>query len=163
MPGEGLGRSRGGLTSKVHLAVEGKGRPLAVLVTPGQAGDNPQLQPLLDRIRVPRRGPGRPRKRPEHLIADKAYSARETRAWLRRHGISHTIPERGDQRAHRLRRGSRGGRPPTFDPARYRQRNLVERCFHRLKQYRALATRYAKRAELYRGLVVLASILIWLQ
>ena len=163
MPGEGLGRSRGGLTSKVHLAVDGRGRPLAVLVTPGQAGDNPALVALLERIRVPRRGPGRPRTRPEHLIADKAYSARETRAWLRRRGITHTIPERGDQTQHRARRGSRGGRPPTFDAQRYRQRNLVERCFNRLKQYRALATRYDKRAELYRGLVVLASILIWLK
>ena len=60
MPAEGLGRSRGGLTSKVHLAVEGKGRPLAVLLTPGQAGDNPTLVPLLERIRVPHRGPGGP-------------------------------------------------------------------------------------------------------
>ena len=158
-----MGRSRGGLTSKLHLAVEGRGRPLAVLLTAGQAGDNPQLEPLLDAIRVPTGGRGRPRKRPDHVVADKAYSHPSTRALLRRRGIGHTIPERADQQQHRLRRGSRGGRPPTFDPARYRSRNLVERCFNRLKQYRALATRYAKRAELYRGLVVLASILIWLR
>ena len=134
-----------------------------MLLTPGQAGDNPALVPLLERIRVPQRGPGRPRRRPERVVADKAYSARSTRAWLRRHGIKATIPEPADQRGHRARRGSRGGRPPAFDPAHYRGRNQVERCFNRLKQYRALATRYAKRAELYRGLVVLASILIWLR
>ena len=163
MSGEALGRSRGGLTSKLHLAVEGRGRPLAVLLTPGQAGDNPQLAPLLEAIRVPTGGPGRPRKRPDHLVADKAYSHPSTRSLLRRRGIGHTIPERADQQARRARRGRAGGRPPAFDRQHYRQRNLVERCFNRLKQYRALATRYAKRAELYRGLVVLASILIWLR
>ena len=162
MPGEALGRSRGGLTSKAHLAVEGRGRPLAVLLSAGQAGDNPQLEPLLEAIRVPTGGPGRPRKRPDHLVADKAYSHPSTRRALRRRGIRHTIPERADQQAHRRCQGSRGGRAPQFDRERYRKRNLVERCFNRLKQYRALATRYAKRAELYRGLVVLAAILIWL-
>lgn len=162
VPGEALGRSRGGLSSKLHLAVEGRGRPLAVLLTPGQAGDNPQLPGLLAAIRVPAGGVGRPRTRPEHVVADKAYSARATRTLLRRRGIRATIPEREDEKAHRRRRGRAGGRPPTFDPDRYRGRNLIERCVNRLKQYRALATRYAKRAELYRGLVVLAAILTWL-
>jgi transposase len=142
--------------------VEGRGRPLAVLLTPGQAGDNPQLPGLLAAIRVPAGGVGRPRTRPEHVVADKAYSARATRTLLRRRGIRATIPEREDEKAHRRRRGRAGGRPPTFDPDRYRGRNLIERCVNRLKQYRALATRYAKRAELYRGLVVLAAILTWL-
>ena len=107
--------------------------------------------------------PGRPRKRPEHLVADRAYSHNSTRALLRRRGIAHSIPEKSDQRAYRARRGSQGGRPPNFDTERYKERNLVERCFNRLKQHRALATRYAKRASLYRALVVIACALIWLK
>jgi transposase len=133
-----------------------------VVLTPGQAGDNAQLLPLLDDIRVPRVGPGRPRKRPEHLIADKAYSHPSTRRALRRRGIAHTIPEKRDQQAQRLRRGSAGGRPPTFDRDRCRQRNVVERCFNRLKQFRALATRYAKRAAYYRATLLLVSAVLWL-
>ena len=159
-----MGRSRGGLTSKVHLAVDGRGRPLAVTVTPGQAGDNPQLLPLLDAIAIKTTsGPGRPRKRPDHLVADRAYSHPSTRAALRRRGIAHSIPEKSDQRAYRTRRGAHGGRPPNFDQDKYRERNLVERCFNRLKQHRALATRYAKRASLYRALIVIAATLIWLK
>jgi transposase len=160
--GEAIGRSRGGLTSKIHLAVDGRGRPLAVVLTEGQAGDNPQLMPLLDAIRVHDGRPGRPRKRPDHLLADKAYSHLSTRTMLRRRGIAHTIPERSDQIARRARRGSAGGRPPGFDPVHYRERNQVERCFNRLKQWRAIATRYAKRAVLYRALLVIASTMTWL-
>jgi transposase len=97
------------------------------------------------------------------VVADRAYSHRSTRAELRRRGFPHTIPEKSDQRAWRTRQGSRGGRPPVFDREAYRQRNVVERCFNRLKQNRALAARYAKRAALYRALVVIAAIRIWLK
>ncbi|WP_431972530.1 transposase, partial [Nocardia sp. bgisy134] len=62
----------------------------------------------------------------------------------------------------RRRRGRTGGRPPTFDPTAYRRRNVVERCFNRLKQYRAIATRYDKTAQSYRGMLDLATLLIWL-
>jgi transposase len=134
-----------------------------VLLTPGQAGDNPQLLPLLDTIRVHDTTPGRPRKKPDMLIADKAYAHDPTRTALRRRGIAHTIPERSDQVARRAAKGSRGGRPPDFDGEVYRQRNVVERCFNRLKQWRALATRYAKRAALYRSSLLLIAALIWLR
>jgi transposase len=145
--GEAIGRPRGGLSTKIHLAVDGRGRPLAVLLTPGQAGDNPQLLPLLDTIRVNTPGPRRPRKRPDTLIADKGYAHDPTRRALRRRGIRHTIPERRDQLARRAAKGSAGGRPPDFDRQVYRQRDVVERCLNRLKQWRDLATRYAKRAS----------------
>ena len=135
---------------------------MSVLLTPGQAGDNPQLLPLLDAIGVREPGAGRPRKRPEMLIADKAYAHDSTRAALRRRGIRHAIPERSDQIARRAAKGSRGGRPPAFDNEVYRQRNVVERCFNRLKQWRDLATRYAKRAAIYRASLVLIAALIWL-
>lgn len=139
------------------------GRPLVVVVSPGQAGDHPALRPMLDDLTVARRGPGRARTRPELLRADKAYSARATRAELRRRGIKTVIPEPSDQAGHRKRRGSRGGRPVSYDRAEYKGRNVIERGFNVLKQWRALATRYDKHAVTYRGAVVLASIITWLR
>lgn len=112
MDGECLGRSRGGLSSKLHLAVDGRGLPLSVIITAGQDGDNPQLLPLLDQIRVPRPGPGRPRTRPDAVLADKAYSHPSTRAALRARRVRFTSPERADQIAVRHAKGPRGGRPP---------------------------------------------------
>jgi transposase len=126
---EALGRSRGGLTTKIHLGCDGRGRPLSVVLTPGQRHDSTQLEPVLDAIAVPRpSGRGRPRKRPDHLVGDKAYRYPTCRRLLRRRGIPHTIPQRSDQRA---RRAGRPGRPLAFDRERYRGRNVVERCFNR--------------------------------
>jgi len=136
---------------------------MSILLTPGQAWDNPQLLPLLDQVAVRRDGPGRPRKRPDRVLADKAYSHPSTRAALRRRGIAFTSPERRDQIAHRRAKGSRGGRPPAFDPGHYADRNVVERCFNRLKQFRDLATRYAKRAAYYRAEIIIAAIVLWLR
>jgi transposase len=90
---EALGCSRGGLTTKVHLACDSKGRPLSVVVTPGQRHDSTQLGAVLDAIRVPRPGRcGRPRRRPTRVIADKGYSYPTCRRLLRRRGIKQTIP-----------------------------------------------------------------------
>jgi putative transposase len=145
----------------VHLLVDNAGRPLVVMVSPGQAGDSPALPPMLAELRVARRGPGRPRTRPLLLRADKAYSARAHRAQLRRRGIKAVIPEPSDQAAHRKRRGSRGGRPVTYDAVEYKGRNVIERGINIVKQWRGLATRYDKHALTYRGAVVLAAILTW--
>ncbi len=159
---EGLGRSRGGLTSKIHVACDGRGRPLSILLTPGQVNDSTRFGQVMAGIRVGRDEPGRPRTRPDHALADKAYSGREIREDLRTRGISHTIPERADQKNNRTRRGQAGGCPPTFDTERYKARTVVERCFNRLKQWRALATRYTKRGHYYRNEVIIASIMLWL-
>ncbi|MFF0711216.1 IS5 family transposase [Streptomyces bauhiniae] len=156
-----LGRSRGGPTTKLHLACDGRGRPLALLITPGQRHDGVCAQALLERIRVRRLGVGRPRCRPDHVIADKAYSSRGFRAYLRKRGIGHTIPEKIDQQRHRRNRGRRGGRPPTFDRETYRRRNTVERCFNQLKHFRGIATRFDKTAASYEAAVSLASFLLW--
>jgi transposase len=147
----------------LHLAVDGRGLPMAIRLTAGQAGDNPQLLPLLDEVSVARVGPGRPRKRPDRVVADRAYSHPSTRAALRARGISFTSPEKTDQIAHRKAKGARGGRPPAFDPEAYAGRNVVERCFARLKQFRGLATRYAKRAAYYRATLIIAAIVLWLR
>ena len=156
-----MGRSRGGLSTKAHLLVDGAGRPLVIVVSPGQAGDAPALLPMLAQLRSARRGPGRPRTRPVLLRADKAYSARRHRQHLRRRGIKTVIPEPADQAAHRRRRGSAGGRPVGHDPIEYRGRNVIERGINLIKQWRALASRYDKHALTYRGGIVLAAILSW--
>ncbi|GCD39575.1 IS5 family transposase [Streptomyces chrestomyceticus JCM 4735] len=112
---------------------------------------------------MPRTTVGHPRTRPDHVLADKAYTSRRNRSYLRRRGIRHTIPERAEQRRHRLNRGSRGGRPTGFDAERYKKRNTVERAVNRLKGFRGVATRYEKRAYIYFGTVTLAALIIWLR
>ena len=133
-----------------------------LVVSPGQAGDCPALPRLLEEMRVPRLGPGRPRTTPQALRGDKAYSSRGTRTLLRARGIQAVIPEPADQMAHRKNRGSAGGRPPAFDPEDYKGRNVVERAFNRAKQWRGLASRYDKLALVYRGGHVLHAIIAWL-
>ncbi|MFJ4467488.1 IS5 family transposase [Streptomyces sp. NPDC089424] len=156
-----LGRSRGGLSTKVHLASDSQARPLALHVTAGQAGDAPAFEAVMARIRVPRTGLGRPRTRPALVLADRAYSSRAIRAHLRRRGIRAVIPQPADQIGHRLRRGRAGGRPPGFDAETYKARNSVERCIARLKQWRGLAMRTDILALAYQAALHLAAILIW--
>ena len=87
-----IGRSRGGLTTKTHALVDGRGLPLVIALTPGQAGDSPALARLLGELRIPRVGPGRPRTTPTALRADKAYSGRKNRDLLQARGITVVIP-----------------------------------------------------------------------
>nr|WP_251982689.1 IS5 family transposase [Streptomyces violaceusniger] len=155
-----IGRSRGGLTTKIHLAADGNCRPLAFVLTAGQAGDAPAFTEVITRLRVPRPR-GRPRTRPEVVLADKAYSSRAVRQHLNKRGIRAVIPVPADQQGHRLRRGSRGGRPPAFDREAYKQRNTVERCINRLKQWRGPATRYEKTATIYLAGLHIAGIFLW--
>lgn len=147
---EALGRSRGGFTTKIHLRIEGNGRPLTFLLTVGERHDSVMFEALMAQGSVQGQK-GRPRLRPKRVVADKAYSSGKIRSYLRRRGIRYTIPRKANEH-HQGR----------FDPAIYRERNLVERCFNRLKQFRRIATRYEKNADNYLAMLTIASILLWL-
>ena len=134
------------------------GRPLVLLIGPGQGGDSPAFPLLMKELSVPRIGPGRSRTRPDAVLGDKAYSSKANRVHLRSRRIEAVIAEPDNQKCHRLRRG---GRPVRFDVEKYKGRNVVERSFCTLKQWRALATRYDKLALTYRAGVMLSAVCIW--
>ena len=157
-----MGRSRGGLSTKIHLLADARCRPLGTVTTAGQRHDSLAFELLMDDLCVLRPGRGRPRRRPDEVLADKAYSSKAIRRHLRGRGTRATIPLKADQQAGRRRRGARG-RLPGFDPESYRQRNVVERTVNKLRTTRAVATRYDKRDFVYRGTIDVASIRIWLR
>ncbi|PAU46007.1 IS5/IS1182 family transposase [Streptomyces albireticuli] len=156
-----LGRSRGGLTSKVHLAADCRCRPLSLVLTAGQAADSPQFVPVLEKVRV-RLPVGRPRTRPGAVAADKAYSSRANRSYLRKRNIKAVIPEKKDQAANRKKKSSRGGRPVSHDAGLYKERNTVERLINKLKAWRGIATRYDKTPESYLAGLHLRASMIWI-
>lgn len=137
----GLGRSRGGYGSKIHVAADSRGTPLGVVVTPGQRHESIFIGELLDIVRIKRPGRGRPRQRPRKVCGDKGYSTPQARRALRRRRIKPIIPRRKDE----LKRGE-GGRDH-FERRAYRRRNTIERLIGWLKECRRLATRYEKLAR----------------
>ena len=160
---EGLGRSRGGVTTKIHLVADSRCRPIGRVTTAGQRHDSVAFTAVMTDISIIRSCGGPPRTRPDRVLADKAYSTRKIRDALRCRGIKTTIPEPSNQVAGRAGRGSKGGRPPKFDKKIYKDRNTVERAINRLRGYRAVATRYDKREFVYKGTIDVASIGIWLR
>lgn len=150
------------MTTKTHLSAERRCRPLSFVLTAGQAADCPQFVTVLQLITV-RGRLGRPRTRPDAVAADKAYSSRFNRRYLRRRGIKAVIPVKADQARHRKNKGSRGGRPASHDADLYRDRNTVERCINTIKQWRGLATRYDKTPESFLAGLHLCGALIWIR
>lgn len=136
-----MGRSRGGLTTKIHALVDANGLPVALKLTEGQAHDGRSAADMLDRI-----GPD------QILLADRAYDSDTLRQCLKSRGAWANIKPL-----------SRRVNVPSFSPFLYRYRNLVERFFSKLKHYRAIATRYEKHASNYLALVKLAASRIWLR
>jgi transposase len=135
----------------VHARVDGNGRLFTLGLTPGQQHDVTMAETLMRQGAVQSGKRGRPRIRPKRIVADKAYSSRQFKRFLRRRGIQAVIPRKRNQKP---------GRP--HNAALYRERNIVERFFCRLKHFRAVATRYDKRATTYLATVLLASIVLCL-
>jgi transposase len=133
-----VGRSRGGLTTKIHARVDGQGRPIQILITPGQAHDLKGADVLLANL-----------KRGTVVIADKAYDADKLRQHLKSCGAIANIPNM-IRRKRRFR----------WTKAIYRQRNLIERFFNKLKQYRRIATRYDKLGANFRAFLQIAVVRI---
>ncbi|WP_281844152.1 IS5 family transposase, partial [Sinisalibacter aestuarii] len=134
----GVGRSRGGLTTRLHALVDGRGRPVAFKLTPGQVHDSKVAGDILAQL-----APG------QILMADKAYDSNAILATIRARGATPNIPAKAPRKL-----------PHANDRALYRRRNIIERFFNKLKQYRGLATRYDKHAETFMAGVTLAAIRI---
>lgn len=132
-----MGRSRGGLTTKIHLAVDGQGRPLRFVLTGGQRNDITQAPALLAGFA------------PAFVLADRGYDSRWLVAAIESAGATAVIPPRICQQ------------PRPFDTTRYRLRNAIERCFGRLKQYRRIATRYDRNDANFLGFLCLAALPFW--
>jgi transposase len=135
------GRSRGGRTSKIHCLADDRGRPVAFALTPGNVADISMAMPLLAAI-----------ARPNRLIADKAYDADSLRSWLKIRRIQAVIPSTATRTV-----------PYPLDRAVYRRRNLIERLFCRLKNWRRLATRYDRLARNYlAALALVVAVTEWI-
>ncbi len=145
-----LGSSRGGFGTKIHLATDGSGLQLNIVLSPGQAHESKFTQRLLDGISVQRQNVSM-KRRGHAVLADKAYSRHALRNDLKDKCIKTFIPRKSNEKM------ASDGRSQ-LDRDAYRNRNVVERCFGRLKEYRRIATRYNKKATNYLAMVKLGCI-----
>ena len=136
--GEAVGRSRGGLSTKIHLVTDAAGRPMRFALTGGQAGDAPQAIPLLTGIET------------GAVLADKGYESDAILDFIHRQGAEAVIPPRSNRKE-----------PWDYDRELYRERNLVERAFNKLKQWRRLATRYDRKSIYFLSAFHLVAAIIW--
>jgi transposase len=148
-----LGKSRGGLTTKLLLVCDANGLGLATVALPGHRHESLVFEETMNQVRIPTPGPGRPVQRPRRLGADKAFSNQRIRLWCRGRRIRTAIPIKADQRRQQL---AKRRRLPAFDKAVYRGRNIIERLNGWLKEFRAVATRYDKYARNFLGTVQIA-------
>jgi transposase len=149
--GHALGRSRGGLTTKIHMVCDRQGWPLTFTLPPGQDSDTRHFIPTLERVQLP--GPsGRPRKRCRFIVADKGYDSEPLRRYCDQHRMKPIIARR------KMKRKPRPGAPRGFDKPRYRERNIIERCFGWIKELRRVCARYDKLASSFGAMICLACI-----
>jgi transposase len=135
-----LGRSRGGFGTKIHVGVSGLGLPVTVVLTAGQAADVKQAEPLLEGIAA------------EVVIGDKGYDSDALVEAIKAKGAEAVIPPKKNRKVQR-----------EYDRERYKDRNLIERFFGKVKQYRRVATRYEKTAQNFLAFVHVASIMMLLR
>ena len=125
------------MTTKLHAAVDGRGRVVRLLLTPGQAGDAPRASELLAGLK------------PQHVVADAAYDSEALRAQIRESGGKACIKPHSNRTVKRR-----------HDRQRYKHRNVIERFFGAIKRFRRVATRYGKKAANFLGFAWLASLLV---
>ena len=135
-----MGRSRGGLTTKIHLAVDTLGRPLRLILTPGQRGDAPLAPALLDGLS------------PHRVLADKAYDSNALRKLIAAMGAEAVIPCNPTRK-----------RQIPYDFEAYKVRNTVERCFNKFKHYRRIATRFDRRAIHFLSFLQIPAAMLWMR
>jgi transposase len=138
---EALGRSRGGFSTKIHARCDGKGRPLGYTLTPGQAHDIKGFTTLLRMIG----------DKIDALLADKGYDADSVRQALSEMEVQAVIPSKSNRK-----------QPIAFDRKAYKRRNLIERMFNKLKNWRRVATRYDKTASSFLAFIMIASAKLWM-
>lgn len=158
-PDHALGRSRGGWGTKIHGLTDGAGNGLTIALSPGQKANISQAQALIESTRIAQKR-GRPRTRPKVLNADKSYDSQKFRKYLGKRQIKANSPEQALAKG-RIRR--RKGRKPKLDKQRYKNRNQVERFFGKLKQFRRIATRYDKYAQVFKAFIFLGIIVLYLR
>ena len=124
---------------------------MTLVLTPGHRHEAVIFEQLMESGAVKRRGPGRPKRRPQRVVGDKGYSSGKIRRYARQHGIRITIPRKQNE-----------CRTGPFDRATYRLRNRIERLVNRCKQFRRLATRDEKCAANYRAMWLIAATVLWL-
>ncbi len=146
-----LGKSKGGFSTKIHIRVDGNGRPISFCITPGQVNEIRIFQPLMEMCSIKKNSKGRPNKNSKALAADKAYSSNNSREYLKKKNIKVVIPTRTNEK-----------RYDNFDKELYKQRNQVERTINHLKNYRKIATRYDKTSTSFLAFLTIASISFWL-
>lgn len=144
-----LGRSRGGLTTEIHLAGDCNGFPLTVMLSPGKEADPRYFMPLLEQISLPG-GKGRPRKRCRCVLADKGYDSQMLCQYCDRYGMQPIILLRNMQRKPRL------GLSRLLDKPQYKKRNVIERLYSWLKEKRRICTRYDKLASSFQAMATVA-------
>lgn len=136
---QAFGRSRGGRNTKIHAIADAKGRLLSILLSGGEAHDGPPAPHLISRTRVARK-----------LRGDKAYDGAELRQWLKGRRTRAVVPNRSNRE-----------QPFSFDRKSYKQRHRIENAFCRLKDFRRIATRYDKRADIFLSAICLAAAITW--
>jgi transposase len=135
----GIGRTKGGRNTKLHAVCDAKGRPCVLLITPGNVNDCKVARQCLETMPPPAK-----------LVGDKGYDSKELRDWLAEQGTTAVIPPRKNRKVQY-----------DYDKAAYRQRNVIERMFGRLKDWRRIATRFDRKGKIFLAAIALAATVIW--